>query len=167
MKYEKSRAIRTISFIFLVGFLTAAFTSTISAEPLKPIPGEFTVILQGFDPDTSEFIFEGYKTGELSGHLVTRVALTKQTGVAIHLATRWLLTTAWGDTIEGENTSVLNTKSLHFREHGIIVDATGSLTERIGNFVVIHGTVSDVNFDFGVTEASAHVTYVPSQAKMK
>jgi len=165
MRYEKGSTIRKISLIVLVSFLAVVFTPTINAEPLKPIPGEFTVTLQGFDTNTGELIFEGFKTGALPGHLVTRVALIKQTGMAMHLATRWTLTTTWGETVEGENTSVLNSRSLHFREHGIIVDATGSLTERIGNFVVIQGTVTDVNFIPGVTEASARVIYVPSQAK--
>lgn len=141
------------------------FIPTANAEPLKPVTGEFTVVMQGVDPGTGELIFEGLKTGSLPGHLTTRTALIKQTGVAIHLATRWTLTTAWGEIIEGENTAMLNTASLHFREHGVIVDATGFLIERTGNFVVIQGEISDVNFIPGITEATAHVTYVPSQAK--
>lgn len=165
MRYEKNSATRTLLFIGMLGLLTVLFTPTINAEPLKPITGEFTVTLQDFDPNTSEFIFEGFNTGELSGHLITRVSLIRQTGMAMHLATRWTLMTDWGETVEGENTSVLNPASLHFREHGLIVNATGTFTKRIGNFVVIHGEVSDVYFIPGLTEAKAHVTYVPSQAK--
>ncbi len=165
MKYVKNSARRTLLIISMLGFLPVVLSPTINAEPLKPIPGEFTVTLQGYDSSTDEFIFEGLKTGELSGHLTTRVSLTRQTGTAMHLATRWTLITDWGETVEGDNTSVLNPASLHFREHGLIVNATGTLTERIGNFVVIHGEVSDVYFIPGITEAKAHVTYVPSQAK--
>jgi hypothetical protein len=165
MRTERNSATRTLLFIGMLGLFTVLFTPTINAEPLKPIPGEFTVVLQDIDQNTGELIFEGYKTGPLSGYLTSRVALIRQTGVALHLATRWTLMTDWGETIEGENTSVLNPSSLHFREHGIIVNATGSLTERIGNFVVIHGEVSDVYFIPGVTKAKAHVRYVPSQAK--
>ena len=165
MSYENNSATPTLFFIGILGLLTVLFTPTINAEPLKPIPGEFTVTLQGFDSSTGEFIFEGFKTGELSGHLTTRVSLIRQTGMAMHLATRWTLMTDWGETVEGENTSVLNPASLHFREHGLIVDATGSLTERIGNFVVIHGEVSDVYFIPGLTEVTGSVMIVPSQAK--
>jgi hypothetical protein len=111
-------------------------------------------------------IFEGSKTGSLPGHLAIRAAITKQTGIALHIAARWTLTTPWGETLQGENTNVLNTSSLHFRENGVIVDATGGLAERIGNFVVIRGEISDLNFFPGVTQVSGHATYVPSQAKM-
>ena len=162
---ETNNTTRRLLVICVFSFLTVVFAPATNADHLGPVPGEFTVILQGFDPNTGELIFEGFKTGALSGHLLTRISLTRQTGMAMHLATRWTLTTASGDIIEGENTSVLNTASLHFREHGLIVDATGGLTERIGNFVVIHGEVSDVDFIPGVTEATAQVTYVPSQAK--
>lgn len=150
--------------ICIFGFLSVVFVPDTNAEPLGPVPGEFTVILQGFDPNTGELIFEGFKTGALPGHLAIRAALTRQTGMAVHLSAHWTLTTPWGETMEGENTAVVNTASLHFREHGLVVDATGGLTERIGNFVVIHGEVSDVDFIPGVTEATAHVTIVPSQA---
>ena len=163
MRQNTKSVTRTLFFITLLSFLTVAISPSTIAEPLKPVPGEFTVVLQGFDPATSEFIFEGYKTGELSGFLTTRVSLTRETGAAMHLATRWTLITDWDDTIEGENTSILNPASLRFREHGIIVEATGDLEERIGNFVVIHGEVSDVNFIPGVTQATAHVKYVPSK----
>ena len=164
MQYEKSRAIRIISFIFLVGFLTVGFTTTVTAEPLKPIPGEFTVTLQGFGPN-GELILEGPKTGPLPGHLAIVAGITRQTGVALHLAAHWTLTTPWGEIIKGENTGVLNTSSLHFREHGVIVDATGDLEERVGNFIVIHGQISDLYFIPGTTQVSGHATIVPSQAK--
>ena len=165
MRYEKNSATRILLFIGMLGLLTVLFTPTINAEPLKPIPGEFTVTLQGFDSSTGEFIFEGFKTGELSGHLTTRVSLIRQTGMAMHLATRWTLITPWGETITGENTAVLSTASLHFREHGLIVEATGSLTERVGNFIVIHGEFSDLSFMPGVMEVTGSVMIVPSQAK--
>lgn len=164
MQKRKTNSIKTLSIISILSFFALVFLPTVNADPLKPVPGEFAIVMQGVDPDTGELIFEGLKTGELLGHLTTRSAIIKQTGVAIHLATRWTLITPWGEVIEGENTAVLNTESLHFREHGVIVDATGNLAERIGNFVVIHGEVSDVNFIPGITEAKAHVTYVPSYA---
>lgn len=165
MPRRKIRLIPQISVFAILGFFALVILPTANAGPLKPVPGEFTVVMVGFDFDTGELIFEGAKTGALPGHLTTRTAITRETGVAIHLATRWTLTTPWGEVIEGENSAVLNPESLHFREHGIIVNATGAQAERIGNFVVIHGEISDVDFIPGVTEATAHVKYVPSQAK--
>ena len=58
----------------------------------------------------------------------------------------------------------MNTASLHFRENGVIVDATGSLAELIGNFMVVHGQASDLNFIPGVMEVNGTATIVPSQA---
>ena len=165
MIYIHHRVIRTLSFITLLGFLAAVFTSTTNAEPLKPIPGEFSVIFQGADPQTGELILEGLRTGPLPGHLSIRATLTRQTGAALHFSARWTVTTPWGETISGENTAVLSTASLHFREHGVIVKATGDLTERIGNFIVIHGKFSDLSFMPGVMEVTGHATIVPSQAK--
>lgn len=165
MLRRKTGSILPISVFAILGFYALVILPTANAAPLKPAPGEFTVVMVGVDFNTGELIFEGSKTGALPGHLTTRTALTRETGVALHLATRWTLTTPWGEVIEGENSAVVNTKSLHFREHGVIVNATGAQAERIGNFVVIHGEISDVNFIPGVTEATAHVKYVPSQAK--
>ena len=166
MRYEKNSATRTLLFIGMLGLLTVLFTPTINAEPLKPIPGEFSVIYQGADPQTGELILEGPKTGPLPGHLSIRATLTRQTGTALHFSARWTLITPWGETITGENTAVLSTASLHFREHGLIVEATGSLTERVGNFIVIHGEFSDLSFMPGVMEVTGSVMIVPSQAKM-
>lgn len=165
MAGKKIRSLPQISAFVILSFFALVILPTANAGPLKPVPGEFTVVMVGVDFNTGELIFEGSKTGALPGHLTTRTALTRETGVALHLATRWTLTTPWGEVIEGENSAVLNTKSLHFREHGVIVNATGGQAERIGNFVVIRGEISDVNFIPGVTEATAHVKYVPSQAK--
>jgi len=154
-----------IAIVGLLFSLTVFSLGSANAGPLKPVPGEFTAVMVGIDYDTGELIFEGSKTGALPGHITIRSALIRETGVAIHLAARWTLTTPWGDVIEGENSAVLNTKSLHFREHGIIVNATGAQTERIGNFVVIHGEINGLPFEAGVTEVTGHVKYVPSQAK--
>ena len=132
---------------------------------MKPISGEFTVTMTGVDPSTGELIFEGFRTGDLPGYLVTRTALVRQTGMALHLATRFTLTTALGETVEGENSAVLNTVSLKFHEHGIIVGASENVDELIGYFVIIQGEVSDVNFIPGVTTATAKILYVPSQGK--
>ena len=93
------------------------------------------------------------------------MVITKQTGVAIHFCASWTITTLWDETISGENTSLLNTASLHFREHGVIVDATGSLTELIGNFIVIHGEISDLNFFPQFTEVTGQTSIVPAQAE--
>lgn len=103
MSYEKYRATRTLLFITLLSFLSVVFTTAVNAEPLKPIPGEFTATLQGVNPDTGELILEGPKTGPIPGHLAIRAAITRQTGVALHLAARWTLTTPWGEIIQGEN----------------------------------------------------------------
>lgn len=164
MIYDKSLSKQAILINTILAIIFLTFTTCINANPLKPIPGEFTAVMTGVDPDTGELIFEGYKTGVLPGHLTTRTTLVQQTGVALHLATRWTLVTPWGETLKGENSAVLNTISLHFREHGIIIFATENLTERVGDFVIIHGEISDVYFIPGVTEATAQVTYVPSQA---
>jgi hypothetical protein len=158
-----NRARRIILNISLLVFVSIFPTSIVSAGQLKPISGEFTVVMSGVDPATGELLLEGWKTGELPGYLTIRAALTKQTGLAIHIASRWTLTTSSGDTVQGENTAIVNPVSLHFREHGVIVDATGSQAERVGNFVVINGTVSDVYFIPGMTTATARVVYVPSQ----
>ena len=165
MPTKKICSIQQISAFVILSFFILAILPTANAGALKPVAGEFTVVMVGVDFDTGELIFEGSKTGALPGHLTTRTAIARETGVALHLATRWTLTTPWGEIIEGENSAVLNTKSLHFREHGVIINATGAEAERIGNFVVIHGEISDLTFTPGVTEATAHVTYVPSQAK--
>lgn len=165
MQRRKTNSIQTLSVISILCLFALIFTPTTNAGPLKPVTGEFTVVMQGVDPRTGELIFEGSKGGEIPGHLAIRAGITRQTGVALQLAARWTLTTPWGETMDGENTLHLNTKSLHFNEHGIIVDATGSLTERIGNFIVIHGEISDLNFFPGVTEVTGQATIVPSQAK--
>lgn len=165
MPRKNIRSVQQISAFVILSFFALVILPTANAGPLKPAPGEFTVVMVGVDFVTGELIFEGSKTGALPGFLTTRTALTRETGVALHLATRWTLTTTWGEVIEGENSAVLNTESLHFREHGVIVNATGDQAERIGNFVVIHGEISDVDFIPGVTEATAHVKYVPSKAK--
>ena len=162
---SKSNFVRKQCITRIVGMMVLLFATTVHGEPLKPVPGEFTATLQGVDPSTGELILEGPKTGAIPGLLTIRAAITKQTGVALHLAARWSLTTPWGETIQGENTGVLNTSSLHFREHGVIVEGTGSLAERVGNFIVIRGDISDLNFIPGVTQVSGHATYVPSQAK--
>lgn len=164
MKRYTEKSIVKLLAIVILGFSASILSIVASADPLKPLPGEFTVVMQGADPQTGELIFEGYRTGAISGHLAIRAAITRQTGVALHLSAHWTLTTSWGDTMDGENTLVLNTESLHLREHGIIVDATGSLEERIGNFVVIRGQISDLAFYPGVTQVTGHVTVVPSQA---
>lgn len=162
---EVRSSVRKILTFVIFSFFALVILPAANADALKPVPGEFTVVMVGVDFNTGELIFEGSKTGALPGHLTTRTAITRETGVALHLATRWTLTTPWGEVIEGENSAVLNTKSLHFREHGVISHATGAQVERIGNFVVIHGEISDLTFTPGVTEATAHVKYVPSQAK--
>ncbi|MGD8484774.1 MAG: hypothetical protein PVJ63_06575 [Thioalkalispiraceae bacterium] len=164
MKGTIATLTRTLRLISLLVLLSLVFTPLVNAGPLRPAPGEFTMVMTGVDTGTGELIFEGWKTGALPGHLTARAALIKQTGVALHLATRWTLVTPWGEQIDGENTAILNPKSLHIQEHGVIVDATGDLAERIGNFVVIHGTVSDTYFLPGTTSVTARVTYVPSQA---
>ena len=164
MQWRMSNSVKTISVIIVLGYFALAIAPTANAGPLKPVTGEFTVIMQGADPNTGELIFEGPKGGEIPGHLAIRAAITRQTGVALHLQARWTLTTPWGETMDGENTLHLNTKSLHFNEHGIIVDATGSLSERIGSFIVIRGEISDLGFVPGVTEVTGQSTIVPSQA---
>ena len=160
-----SNATRARLLAGILGLFILLLSPLIHADALKPVRGEFNVVMQGVDPDTGELIFEGWKTGALPGQLTTRTALIKQTGVVLHLATRWTLVTPWGETLKGENTALLNTVSLHFQEHGVIVEANGNLADRVGNFVIIHGEVSDVYFWPGLTEASASVTYVPSQPR--
>lgn len=153
----------TVILIGVLTFLTFVFPPAINAKTLGPVTGDFTVIFEGVDPETGELIFEGYRTGEIPGELSIRVVLARQTGVALHLLTSWTLTTPWGEAIRGENTAILSTASLHFREHGVIVDATGSLDELIGDFVVIHGQFSDLGFIPGVMQVDGTATYVPSQ----
>ena len=165
MLKRKANSKRMLSAIGILGLTALMLLPATHAGSLKPVAGEFTVVMQGVDPDTGELIFEGPKGGPIPGHLAIRAGITRQTGAALHLAARWTLTTPWGETMDGENTLLLNTKSLHFREHGVIVSATGDLTERIGNFIVIHGTISDLDFIPGVTEVNGQSTIVPSQAK--
>lgn len=162
--YQKTSQKRTVLLIVVLGFVFLIFAPVINAEPLAPVFGEFAAVFEGIDPNTGELIFEGFRTGEISGELSARVLLTKQTGVALHLLTRWTVTTPWGEIIRGENTALLNTASFHFREHGVIVEATGSLAELIGNFIVVHGQFSDLDFIPGVTEVTAQAIYVPAQA---
>ena len=166
MKSEQYSFVRRFIIITFLSLLTVAISPYANAEPLKPVTGKFTATLQGFDPDTGELILEGSKTGSIPGHLVIRAGITRETGLALHLAARWTLTTPWGEIIKGENTGVLNTSTLYFREHGIIVEATGDLEERIGNFVVIRGEISDLDFYPGITQVSGQVTYVPSNTNM-
>jgi hypothetical protein len=147
-----------------LGLLLVILAGIANADSLRPVPGEFSVVFLGADPSTGELIAEGPKTGPLSGHLAIRSLITQQTGVALHFSAHWTLTTPSGETISGENSGVLSTASLHFREHGVIVDASGSLTERIGNFIVIEGQFSDLNFVPGVTQITGKATIVPSQA---
>jgi hypothetical protein len=132
-----------------LGLLLVLLAGIANADSLRPIPGEFSVIFVGVDPSTGELIAEGPKTGPLS---------------ALHFSAHWTLTTPSGETISGENSGVLSTASLHFREHGVIVDASGSLTERIGNFIVIEGQFSDLNFVPGVMQITGKATIVPSRA---
>ncbi len=165
MLKEKAKATRALFLIALFGLFSLAFLPNADAGALKPVPGDFTAVFQGPDWDTGELIFVGSKTGEIPGHLVIRVGIVRETGVALHLAARWQLMTPWGDTMDGENSLVLNTKTLHFNEHGIVVDATGSLTERIGNFIIIHGDISDLAFEVGITTVTGEALIVPSQGK--
>ena len=165
MRYKHCNIVRRFIFIAFLSLLTVAMSPSAIADTLKPVPGKFTATLQGFT-DTGEMIFEGWKTGQISGHLVIRAGITRQTGLAIHLAPTWTLTTPGGETIKGENTGVLNTTTLTFHEHGIIVEATGEYQERVGNFVVIRGEISDLVFDIGTTQVSGHVTYVPAISNM-
>jgi len=163
MKYVENSISEKTSFLIILAFTVAIFSPFLNADPLNPVHGEFSAVLQGFDPDTGEMILEGQRTGALPGHLAIRASISKQTGAALHTAARWTLITPWGETIQGENTGLLSTTSLHMRENGIIVDATGDLTKYIGNFVVIEAEVSDLNFIPGVTQISGDATYVPSQ----
>lgn len=156
---------RIFVFACIFMFSTLMALSPAYAGPLKPVPGKFTAVMQGVDPDTGELIFEGPKDGPIPGHLAIRASIIRQTGMAMHLAANWTLTTPWGEIIKGENALVLNTKSLHFREHGVVVDATGSLTERIGSFIVVQGEISDLDFVPGATTVTGNATIVPSQAK--
>jgi hypothetical protein len=166
MRYKQCIIVRDFIFIAFLSLLTVAMSPSAIADTLKPVPGKFTATLQGVDPDTYEMIFEGSKTGPIPGHLVIRAGITRQTGLAIHLAPTWTLTTPGGETIKGENTGVLNTTTLTFHEHGIIVEATGDYQERVGNFVVIRGEISDLEFYPGITQVSGHVTYVPAISNM-
>ena len=143
--------------------LAAINAPPVKADTIAPVRGEFTAVFEGVDSETGALIFEGFKTGELSGDLSIRAVLTRQTGRALHFSTSWTLATPWGETVSGENTALLSTASLHFREHGMIVDATGSLTELIGNFFVSHGEFSDLSFIPGVMRVDGTATYVPSQ----
>ena len=150
-----------------LGFLLLIFAGNLYADSVRPISGEFNVEFVGTDPETGELVLEGPKTGALPGLLSIRAAVVRQTGVAMHLSARWTLTTTWGETMSGENTSVLNTKSLHFREHGVIVSATGSLTGHIDNFIVIHGQFNNLSFIPGLMEVNGVATIIPSQAKQR
>ncbi len=147
----------------LVLLLSAAWPL---AQTLAPVKGEFTVVFQGVDQDTGALIFEGFKTGEIPGDLSIRARLDRQTGTALHFLAEWKLLTPWNETMHGENTAVLSTASLHFREHGVIVAATGSLTELIGDFIVIHGQFSDLSFMPGLMQIDGVATIVPSRARL-
>jgi len=151
--------------LFFIGVFSLAFLPGVNAAELKPVPGDFNVVLVGADPVTGEMIFEGLKTGDIPGHLNIRVAITRQTAVVLHLAARWTLITPWGETMDGENSLILNTKTLNFNEHGVIVSADGSLAARIGNFIIIHGDISDLLFYPGMTTVTGHALIVPSIGK--
>lgn len=165
MLRETENMMRALFLIGVLGLSSLAFLPSVNAAELKPVPGEFTVVLVGADPNTGEMIFEGFKTGAIPGHLNIRVGITRQTGVILHLAARWTLTTPWGETMDGETSLILNTETLHFNEHGVIVAAEGSLAARVGNFIIIHGDISDLLFYPGMTTVTGHALIVPSQGK--
>lgn len=156
---------RTFLAAVAAGLLGLALVAGAGAQPLKPVPGDFTVVFQGADPGTGELLFAGTKDGALPGNLTIRSRIARQTGAALHLNANWTLHTPWGDTMAGENSLLLNTRSLHFREHGIVVEATGALVARVGNFIVIQGEISDLGFVVGVTTVTGHAMLVPSQAR--
>jgi hypothetical protein len=162
--YEKTIVKRKVLLLGIVCFLFLLFAPVIHAENLAPAKAKFTVFFEGVDPITGELLFEGERTEPIPGDLSIRMVVTRQSGVALHFWACWTVTNTWGETISGENTGLLNTASLHFREHGVIIDATGSLSELIGNFIVIHGQVSDLSFIPGTMEVNGTATIVPSQA---
>lgn len=164
MLRETADKMRVLFLIGVFGLLFLAFLPTVNAAELKPVPGEFSVVLVGADPNTGEMIFEGIKTGDIPGLLSIRVAIIRQTGVVLHLAARWTLATEWGDMV-GENSLVLNTKTLRFNEHGVIVAAEGILEERVGNFIVIHGNITDLLFYPGMTTVTGDALIVPSKGR--